>query len=544
MLSYLWGGKKAADAKPENENPELAMREALDAHGQFVTKIDGTLEYEPFLVFRAIVTRQAGRLFAPIKASLNEKKLAAFRERNQQQYVAVFREGQVEYQKCIVTITKKACEWIELDSQNYQLTIKQYMDDPEKRKQIQEKDSEVRMALEDKEVTQSEEEVIKASKFKFKRDMDMFRKLQSLKFTTSPQAQSEIQAIEMSKTSDALVVEFGFDLAHLAKASRHYNLEANEELKSFRRLVIAQKESEEKAEFDRAQPPAEVIEALIKEGKLLGEPQYKQDGTMTFDYFLETSKIVVKYTHLQTAEGLAQHSVARRAAIAANNEEEFQKLVLATANWEQLTNTLIQANLYQALKVPKQVFEKSAQVYLMEPQKRTIYEEEIQNLRDSLRNRTAVELTREQCIDAVRRLEAAKFEAQKKMYEFVRSQRVAPQMINAVIKVEKLKADDHFFNETGIEEEDVEPSIKRLDLEKDEEFKAIIEEYKKKSDDFLASKKDETAAFMKKAQAAHLAYEARRKAAAEAAAQKKAGGAAAGEEEKKGDSGDEADEAE
>jgi len=82
------------------------------------------------------------------------------------------------------------------------------------------------------------------------------------------------------------------------------------------------------------------------------------------------------------------------------------------------------------------------------------------------------------------------------MYEFVRSQRVAPQMINAVIKVEKLKADDHFFNETGIEEEDVEPSIKRLGLEEDEEFKSIIEEFKNQSDEFLANKKDETAAMM------------------------------------------------
>jgi hypothetical protein len=330
----------------------------------------------------------------------------------------------------------------------------------------------------------------------------------------------------------------------LAKASKHYNLENNEELKSFRKIVIAQKESEEKAEFERAQPPPEVIQQIQEEGKLLGEPQYKQDGTMTFDYFLETSKIVVRHTYMQTKQGLDEHAVARREAIKNGNEEEFQKLVLKTANWEQLTNTLIQANLYQFLKVPKQVFEKSSQVYLMEPTKRTLYEEEIQNLRDLLRGRTPIELTREQVMDSVAKLEAAKFEAQKKMYEFVRSQRVAPQMINAVIKVEKLKADDHFFNETGIEEEDVEPSIKRLDLEKDEEFKAIIEEYKKKSDDFLASKKDETAAFMKKAQAAHLAYEARRKAAAEAAAQKKAGGAAAGEEEKKGDSGDEADEAE
>ena len=107
------------------------------------------------------------------------------------------------------------------------------------------------------------------------------------------------------------------------------------------------------------------------------------------------------------------------------------------------------------------------------------------------------------------------------MYEFVRSQRVAPQMINAVIKVEKLKADDHFFNETGIEEEDVEPSLKRLNLEEDEEFKAIVDEFKKKSDEFLASKKDETAAMMQKARIAQIQMEARRKAAMAAAAKKK-----------------------
>jgi len=223
----------------------------------------------------------------------------------------------------LVTITKKASEWIELDAQNYQLTIRQYMEDEQKRKQIQEKDSEVRMALETREVTESEADIIKASKFKFKRDMEMFRKLQSLKFTTSPQAQSEIQAIEMSKTSDALVVEFGFDLAHLAKASKHFELENNEELKSFRKLVVAQKESEEKKEFERAQPPPERIAQIQEEGKSLGEPQYKQDGTMTFDFFLETSKIVVKHTSEMTKAGLEEHAVERRQAIRDGKEEEF-----------------------------------------------------------------------------------------------------------------------------------------------------------------------------------------------------------------------------
>jgi len=163
--------------------------------------------------------------------------------------------------------------------------------------------------------------------------------------------------------------------------------------------------------------------------------------------------------------------------------------------------------------VPKQVFEKSAQVYLMEPSKRTIYEEEIQALKDSLRTREPKELSREDVIKSVKLLEAAKFEAQKKMYDFVRTQKVAPQMINAVIKVEKLKADDKFFNETGIEEEDVEPNIKRLDLEKDDEFKAIIEQYKKESEDFLATKKDETAEILKKVEAAKKAMAAQRAAA-------------------------------
>jgi hypothetical protein len=50
----------------------------------------------------------------------------------------------------------------------------------------------------------------------------------------------------MSKTSDAILLEFGFDLSHLVRATQHFNLLENEELKSFQKIVIAQKESEEK----------------------------------------------------------------------------------------------------------------------------------------------------------------------------------------------------------------------------------------------------------------------------------------------------------
>lgn len=145
----------------------------------------------------------------------------------------------MQYQKIMQAMSKKACEWIELELANYNLSYKSYMEDKDKRAELLKQDNEVRKALEMKEVTQSEADIIKASKFKFRRDMEMFRKLQSLKFTTSPQAQAEIQAVEMSKTSDALFEEFGFDLSHLTYASQHYNLDENEEIKSFRKIVIA-----------------------------------------------------------------------------------------------------------------------------------------------------------------------------------------------------------------------------------------------------------------------------------------------------------------
>lgn len=90
-LDYLFGGPKPTD---ENDNPELAMREACDTHGEFETNLDGTLKYEAYQIFRAIILRQACRMFAPKKAELSVGKMEAFRAKNQAEYVRIFRAGQ------------------------------------------------------------------------------------------------------------------------------------------------------------------------------------------------------------------------------------------------------------------------------------------------------------------------------------------------------------------------------------------------------------------------------------------------------------------
>ena len=134
MLSYLWKGKKTNEI--ENENPEIALREALDNHGDFITDEDGTLQWEQLLALRHIIMRQACRDFHKVKDDLNTRKLEAYKAKNQLEYVSIFREGQQKFNTSLMNMTIKACEWIELGPENFQLSLQKYQDDEEKQGEI------------------------------------------------------------------------------------------------------------------------------------------------------------------------------------------------------------------------------------------------------------------------------------------------------------------------------------------------------------------------------------------------------------------------
>ena len=53
---------------------------------------------------------------------------------------------------------------------------------------------------------------------KIKRDLEIYRKIQNAKHTSSQKAIDELMQIETSKTSDALKVEYDFDLADLLRS--------------------------------------------------------------------------------------------------------------------------------------------------------------------------------------------------------------------------------------------------------------------------------------------------------------------------------------
>lgn len=85
-------------------------------------------------------------------------------------------------------------------------------------------------------------------------------------------------------------------------------------------------------------------------------------------------------------------------------------------------------------------------------------------------------------------------------------QQMPPEMINSVIMFEKEQADDSFWLKTEAEEEDVDHNIKRLDLENDDTYKKIQQEWKEKSEKFLAERQAEAAEQQAKAKERQEAY--------------------------------------
>ena len=102
------------------------------------------------------------------------------------------------------------------------------------------------------------------------------------------------------------------------------------------------------------------------------------------------------------------------------NKEEYQLALIKRVAMQTISERAYDSTLYQELKVNEKIYHRSLQCYMMDPEKRKTFEEETEKIRERVRNYKAREMTREQVLDCVRRLEEFKFNAQIKMYTIVR----------------------------------------------------------------------------------------------------------------------------
>ena len=130
VLSYLWGGKKD---KVENENPELAMREALDEKGDFFVKEGGIMDINDFIIFRCIIERQSMRHNFENNEKLKAASVELWKKNpTSEEYAKNFEQlfrSQAEAGKHMTT---QGCEWIDFELKNFETTMKSLMKEESK----------------------------------------------------------------------------------------------------------------------------------------------------------------------------------------------------------------------------------------------------------------------------------------------------------------------------------------------------------------------------------------------------------------------------
>lgn len=510
VLNYIWGSGKKEN--PENENAELAMREALDAKGDFFIKEDMTMGIDDFIIFRSIIERQALRHNFEENQKLKAQSVELYKKNpTSEDYAKNFEMMFRKVAEAGKHMTAQACDWIDYDFKNFHLTMQGLMKEEAKEdaKKLQEKMQEVHAAFrKEKFVFQGDEaKALEIYQWRIRQDIEMNKKMMLQKYMSPPQIIQSYAKLEAQKISDQMMIQFGVDQDYLSSAIESMKLYENQKFKTLQELCKKQMQAEEKKFVESCIPNAEQKAAYLKKAKDFGKPEFKSDQTMTFDFFLKT-KLYSLEKCVEQMQGVFDQMQAERRELfkkikEEDNKEEYSLALIKRVAMQTIAERSFDGILYQELKVQEKIYAKSLQSYMMDPEKRKTFEEETEKIREKVRNYKAKEMTREQVLDCVQRLEDFKFKAQIKMYTIVRMQQMPPEMINTVIMFEKEQADDQFFFDTGFQEEDVDFNIKRLKMEEDEEYKKITSEWQKKSQGFLEERQKEAAMQMAK-QRAHI----------------------------------------
>ena len=105
------------------------MREQCKKHGEFKRNEDGTVQFEDYLVLRGIIVRQTTRMFKPKRDEVDQRRLEAFKSKNDAEYLKAYREGRQSHEQCSIIMMSKTCQYIGINAQSYAIVSRTYMSD-------------------------------------------------------------------------------------------------------------------------------------------------------------------------------------------------------------------------------------------------------------------------------------------------------------------------------------------------------------------------------------------------------------------------------
>ena len=128
---------------------------------------------------------------------MTERKLKALKDKNEKEYLKLAHFMRLEFQKCLLAITKKACEEINLQPALFQKSVCRYLEDPARQAEIDAMEKRVRLSVEGEKITQTAEQVLSAAIFEHRSQRDLTRRLEALSLIHLPDTLNEVETIQV-----------------------------------------------------------------------------------------------------------------------------------------------------------------------------------------------------------------------------------------------------------------------------------------------------------------------------------------------------------
>ena len=116
--------------------------------------------------------------------------------------------------------------------------------------------------------------------------------------------------------------------------------------------------------------------------------------------------------------------------------QEYQQIVLKAGNWEQMASRLVQACLYENLKISQEVFQLTNRAYMSQPEKRQRIQEVLTEAKDKFITPDKRKLSKDDFLKAFDRLQQLNCEVQKKMFEAIHVNKTPNQLVQALGELE------------------------------------------------------------------------------------------------------------
>lgn len=477
------GAPQAAVASPAKKDDDWedydfdkdAMFKELDEAGPFAKKLTGTLEPEAFYKFRQIVMKYTFLAFADRKEELMQNRLTFFKSQRWQEYAKQIATASRDYQVCMKQVTMHAGQFIDLDGQCYEATVRESQQDQELMQRLAKIEEETRLVVDQSTEVRSKEELKQILMEKIKLEAAIEKKMSQVTASSLQEAQG-LFMIERTKVMDTIYLKYNIKMAEIMRGTKKYDLDNDDDIKALKAANNAQREQVMKERQAANQLPQDQLDRIIAMVKEAGGPITVEGGLLSMDDYLKVFSVVVRAILKATPSVMDASCEERRKLLAEKKEREYSVILKKSVAQMMRMKQMATIAIIKEFGLEPELYNQSQAALRQDPANGPTIQataSKIEQEERALQSKRDVVMPREETLECVEFVEIEKAKFMAPIVLMAKSGKVPPQEMPVMTELAKQRAFDLLFNDKQVEEYDVLTSFHENKIQDSDEFKEI-----------------------------------------------------------------------